>query len=48
MIDLDRDREILDDSALPAPQAGFGDTDFYPDPYDEAAVLACRIARSQA
>ena len=34
----------LADSALHAPQAGFGDTDFYPDPYDKAAVLACRIA----
>jgi death-on-curing protein len=31
-------RVELADSALHAPQAGFGDTDFYP------AVLACRIA----
>ena len=37
-------RAELADSALHAPQAGFGDTDFYPDPYDKAAVLACRIA----
>jgi death-on-curing protein len=32
------------DSALHAPQAGFDDTDFYPDVFDKAAVLACRIA----
>jgi death-on-curing protein len=37
-------RVELADSALHAPQAGFGDTDFYPDGYDKAAVLACRIA----
>lgn len=37
-------RVDLADSALHAPQAGFGDTDFYPDPFDKAAVLACRIA----
>ena len=37
-------RVELADSALHAPQAGFGDTDFYPDPYDKTAVLACRIA----
>ena len=37
-------RVELADSALHAPQAGFGDTDFYPDAYDKAAVLACRIA----
>ena len=37
-------RVELADSALHAPQAGFGDTDFYPDPHDKAAVLACRIA----
>jgi death-on-curing protein len=30
--------------ALHAPAAGFGDDDFYPDAYDKAAVLACRIA----
>ena len=33
-------RVELADSALHAPQAGFGDTDFYPDLYDKAAVLA--------
>ena len=37
-------RVELADSALHAPQAGFGDTDFYPDLYVKAAVLACRIA----
>ncbi len=37
-------RVDLADSALHAPAAGFGDDDFYPDPYDKAAVLACRIA----
>lgn len=31
-------------SALHAPQAGFGDTDFYPDAVQKASVLACRIA----
>jgi death-on-curing protein len=34
----------LADPALDAPRAGFGNTDFYPDLYDKAAVLACRIA----
>jgi death-on-curing protein len=34
----------LADSALHAPQAGSGDADFYPDLYDKAAVLACRLA----
>lgn len=37
-------RVDLADSALHAPQAGFDDTDFHPDVYDKAAVLACRIA----
>lgn len=37
-------RTDLADSALHAPAAGFGDDDFYPDLYDKAAVLACRIA----
>ena len=32
------------DSALHAPQAGFSDSDFYPDLYDKAAVLVCRLA----
>jgi death-on-curing protein len=34
----------LADSALHAPAAGFGDDDFYPDLYDKAAVLTCRLA----
>lgn len=34
----------LADSALHAPAAGFGEEDFYPDTYDKAAVLACRLA----
>lgn len=37
--------ELLD-SALHAPQAGFGDEDFYPDLEQKAAVLAVRIARN--
>ncbi len=37
-------RVDLADSALHAPAAGFDDTDFYPDLYDKAAVLACRIS----
>lgn len=35
--------ELLD-SALHAPQAGFGEEDFYPDVEQKAAVLAVRIA----
>ena len=31
-------------SALHAPQAGFGDEDFYPDVFDKAAVLTCRLS----
>lgn len=34
----------LADSALHAPAAGFGDDEFYPDLYDKAAVLTCRLA----
>ena len=34
----------LADSALHAPQAGFGDDDFYPDLIEKAAVLTCRLA----
>lgn len=34
----------LADSALHAPSAGFGDADFYPDRFDKAAVLCCRLA----
>ena len=41
-------RVDLADSALHAPQAGFGDDDFYPDLYDKAAVLACRISWNHA
>ena len=37
--------ELLD-SALHAPQAGFGDTEFYPEFADKAAVLVVRIARN--
>ena len=36
----------LPDSALHAPQAGFGDEEFYPDLIDKAAVLAVHIARN--
>lgn len=37
-------RVDLADSALHAPAAGFGDEEFYPDIYDKAAVLCCRLA----
>ncbi len=37
-------RVELADSALHAPSAGFGDEDFYPDLFDKAAVLACRLS----
>ena len=37
-------RMELADSALHAPQAGFGEAEFYPDLYDKAAVLTCRLA----
>ena len=37
-------RVDLADSALHAPQAGFGDEDFYPDVLAKAAVLTCRLA----
>jgi len=37
--------ELLD-SALHAPQAGFGDEDFYPSLEQKAAVLCVRIARN--
>lgn len=36
----------LADSALHAPSAGFGDTEFYPDFIDKAAVLIVRLARN--
>jgi death-on-curing protein len=37
-------RSDLADSALHPPRAGFGDVEFYPDIYDKAAVLVCRLA----
>jgi len=37
-------RTDLAESALHAPAAGFGNDDFYPDPFDKAAVLTCRLA----
>ena len=37
-------RSDLLDSALNAPQAGFGEVDFYPDFFVKAAVLCSRIA----
>ena len=37
-------RVDLADSALRAPQAVFGAVEFYPDLYDKAAVLVCRLA----
>jgi death-on-curing protein len=36
----------LADSALHAPSAGFGATDFYPDFIDKAAVLVVRLAKN--
>ncbi len=46
-ITLERVAELgLLDSALHAPQAGFGDEDFYPEFVDKAAVLVVRIARN--
>ncbi len=36
----------LADSALHAPAAGFGETDFYPDFVDKAAVLIVRLAKN--
>lgn len=36
----------LADSALHAPAAGFGDTDFYPNFVDKAAVLVVRLAKN--
>ena len=37
--------ELLE-SALHAPQAGYGDVEFYPEFADKAAVLAVRIAKN--
>jgi len=39
-------RVDLADSALHAPQAGFGEEDFYPGLFDKAAVLCWRLARN--
>lgn len=39
-------RAGLLDSALHAPQAGFGDVDFYPDLLMKAAVMCHRISRN--
>ena len=39
-------RTDLLDSALHAPQAGFGDDDFYSDFFMKASVLCTRIARN--
>lgn len=36
----------LAESALHAPAAGFGETEFYPDFIDKAAVLAVRLAKN--
>ena len=36
----------LADSALHAPQAGFGETEFIPDFVDKAAVLVVRLAKN--
>lgn len=41
-------RSDLAESALHAAQAGFGDVEFYPDFYDKAAVLVCRLAWNHA
>jgi len=35
-------RSDLADSAIHAPQAGFGDEEFYPDIYDKAATFLSR------
>ncbi len=36
----------LADSALHAPQSGFGDQEFFPELVDKAAVLAVRLAKN--
>ena len=36
------------DSALHAPQANYGNTDFYPNFFDKAAVLCSRISQNHA
>ena len=40
------ERLSLADSALHAPSASFGDTEFYPDFVDKAAVLIVRLAKN--
>ena len=49
-LDVDTVMKVADlglaDSALHAPAAGFGDTDFYPDFVDKAAVLLVRLAKN--
>lgn len=40
---LKASRVDLADSALHAPSAEFGGEEFYPDLYDKAAVLCCRL-----
>jgi len=45
---LKASRVELADSALHAPAAGFDDQDFYPDLYEKAAVLTCRLAWNHA
>jgi death-on-curing protein len=45
---LKASRVELADSALHAPAAGFEDQDFYPDLFDKAAVLTCRLAWNHA
>jgi death on curing protein len=49
-IDAQRLSYVVDlgtaESALAAPFAGFGDTEFYPDPATKAAILCSRIVRN--
>lgn len=49
-IDIDTIMQVakldLADSALHAPSGGFGETEFYPDFVDKAAVLVVRLAKN--
>jgi death on curing protein len=49
-IDAERLAYVVDlgsaESALAAPFAGFGDTEFYPDPAVKAAILCSRLVRN--
>lgn len=49
-LDIDTVMHVADlglaESALHAPAAGFGETDFYPDFVDKAAVLLVRLAKN--